>query len=325
MSWSATQQDAERLAPVAQSWHQYELTTNSWEIVKNHDVDSPPPIVPQDTTESSPRFVLATWNVEAFDREPARRITSILDQLLNHSPSPDVIFFQEVSITMLSALLNNSTIRDNWYSSEKDSQNWIGAPLAAFATITFLSKAKFGHFGRVALASLGRVSRIKYRSFYRRDALCSEVFVPSRQPGTQTITYKRLQLVNVHLDSLSNGAACRPAQLQCVGSLLHEVGHGLVAGDFNPVTPHIDASLVEDNDLLDAWKELKGEENGYTWGVNGTERFPANRMDKVATVGLRPLHIEVLHPMQVLLPGEDGSVPWSDHSGLKCTFTLASP
>ncbi|KAK0372505.1 hypothetical protein CLIM01_10128 [Colletotrichum limetticola] len=325
MSWSSTQQEAEGVAPIAQSWHQFEPTINTWEIVETHDVNNPPPSAPQDTTEISPHFVLATWNVEAFDQEPARRITAILDHLLNHSPSPDIIFFQEVSTTMLSALLNNSIVRDNWYSSEKDSRNWIGAPLTAFATMTLLSKAKFGHIGRAALAGLGRVSRIKYRSFYGRDALCSEVFVPSRQPGAQMAAYKRLQLVNVHLDSLSNGAAYRPAQLQCVGSLLHDVGHGLVAGDFNPVTPHIDASLVEDNGLLDAWKELKGEETGYTWGVNGTERFPANRMDKVAMVGLRPLHIEVLHPKQVLLPGEDGSVPWSDHSGLKCTFTLASP
>ncbi|KAG7077254.1 Endonuclease/Exonuclease/phosphatase family protein [Colletotrichum scovillei] len=303
MSWSSTQQEAEGLAPIAQSWHQYEPTINSWEIVENYDANNPPPYAPQDTTEMSPHLVLATWNVEAFDQEPARRITAILDHLLNHSPSPDVIFFQEVSTTMLSALLNNSMVRDNWYSSEKDSQNWIGAPLTAFATMTLLSKAKFGHIGRAALAGLGRVSRIKYRSFYRRDALCSEVFVPSRQPGAQMTAYKRLQLVNVHLDSLSNGAACRPAQLQCVGSLLHDVGRGLVAGDFNPVTPHIDASLVEDNGLVDAWKELKGEETGYTWGVNGTERFPANRMDKVAMVGLRPLHIEVLHPMQFHKPG----------------------
>ncbi|KAK1656207.1 Endonuclease/exonuclease/phosphatase [Colletotrichum phormii] len=325
MSSSPTQQDAEEPTPIAQSWHQYESTTNSWETVENHDINNPPPTPPQNTTDLSPRFVLATWNVEAFDREPARRIIAIFDHLINHSPSPDAIFLQEVSRPMLSALLTNDTVRENWISSEKDSKNWIGAPLTAFATMTLLSKAKFGHVGKAALAGLGRVSRIKYRSFYRRDALCSEVLVPSPQSGTQTTTYKRLQLVNVHLDSLSNGAACRPAQLQCVGSLLHDVGHGLVAGDFNPVTPHIDASLVEDNDLLDAWKELKGEETGYTWGVDGTERFPANRMDKVAMVGLSPLHIEVLHPMQLLLPGEDRSVSWSDHSGLKCTFTLASP
>ncbi|OHE99767.1 HET domain-containing protein [Colletotrichum orchidophilum] len=304
MSPLPTGKDAKEQAPIAQSWHHYEQTADSWKIVANHDVNDPPTTIPMDI-EASPRLVLATWNVRAISPEPARRIITILEHLINHAPSPDIIFLQEVSRSMLNALLTNDKVRDGWFSSERNTRNWIGTPLTSFATMTLLSKAKFGHVGRAALVGLGRISRIKYRSIWRRDALCSEVFIPSRRPSTPTGAYERLQLVNVHLDSLPSGASCRQTQLKLIGSLLHDAGHGLVAGDFNPVSPDTDAGLVEENGLLDAWKELKGEEHGYTWGVDGTAPFPPNRLDKVAMVGLRPIHINVLHPMQILLPGED--------------------
>jgi tyrosyl-DNA phosphodiesterase 2 len=113
-----------------------------------------------------------------------------------------------------------------------------------------------------------------------------------------------------------------------------------VAGDFNPVLPS-DDTLVGDNDLVDAWTELHPEEPGFTWGVDGKEPFPPNRMDRVATLGLAVHDIEVLHPGSIrrtavavdprgesaslnraeMHEGED-VVPWSDHSGLKCSFSV---
>lgn len=82
--------------------------------------------------------------------------------------------------------------------------------------------------------------------------------------------------------------------------------------------------------------ELHPGENGYTWGIDGQQPFPPNRMDKVAMLGLRAQEIEVIHPG--VLPREEISgqagereindgeasdlIPWSDHSGLRCVLSL---
>ncbi|KAG8421619.1 hypothetical protein J3458_003485 [Metarhizium acridum] len=80
--------------------------------------------------------------------------------------------------------------------------------------------------------------------------------------------------------------------------------------------------------------------------VDGQQPFPPGRLDKVGLVGLRPYHIEVMHPGVIDLGSNDGNrntsvkdtvsvcnetglvkpsdqiVPWSDHSGLKCSVEL---
>jgi tyrosyl-DNA phosphodiesterase 2 len=104
-----------------------------------------------------------------------------------------------------------------------------------------------------------------------------------------------------------------------------------VAGDFNPVLP-ADETVVRDNGLVDAWAELRPEDPGFTWGVDGKEPFPPNRMDKVAAVGLRVQDIEILSPGSILKtsptgeqPDGDNALAWSDHSGLRCSFKLVEP
>lgn len=100
-----------------------------------------------------------------------------------------------------------------------------------------------------------------------------------------------------------------------------------------------DDKLIQDNGLVDAWVELRHGEPGFTWGIDGKQRFPPSRLDKVATVGLESQDIEVLHPEFIANSGEtermrsaedlpsherkhdvDKPVPWSDHSGLRCSF-----
>ncbi|KAJ4259656.1 hypothetical protein NW762_007586 [Fusarium torreyae] len=174
---------------------------------------------------------------------------------------------------------------------------------------------------RFTSSNLGPSWRVKFPSRFGRDALCCDIFVPSLSSPADTSTKtSQLRLINVHLDSLPIQPSKRPEQLSTVAGLLREAGQGLVAGDFNPVLPE-DDSLVQGNGLVDAWVELHNSQPGFTWGVDGKQKFPAGRLDKVAMLGLRPVNIEVLHPDTVF--GEDGrTVPWSDHSGLKCTFNL---
>ena len=49
------------------------------------------------------------------------------------------------------------------------------------------------------------------------------------------------------------------------------------------------------------------------------------RLDKVATMGLKVKEMEVLRPglIEVPKPSEKPiEIPWSDHCGLRCTFTI---
>jgi tyrosyl-DNA phosphodiesterase 2 len=48
-------------------------------------------------------------------------------------------------------------------------------------------------------------------------------------------------------------------------------------------------------------------------------------LDKVAMMGLKAKEMEVLRPgsVEVPRPGEPPvEIPWSDHCGLRCTFTI---
>lgn len=134
--------------------------------------------------------------------------------------------------------------------------------------------------------------------------------------------------------------------------MLPAAGRGLVAGDFNPVLPS-DETLLRDSRLVDAWAELRPDEPGFTWGIDGGQPFPPTRLDKVGMLGLRPEGIEVLlcgdvaarsgsslrrqqqQQQQEETEGETAAgqrqeergnreemIPWSDHAGLKCSFNL---
>lgn len=281
-----------------------------------------------------------TWNVDAFgDNHESRMdgILSRLQQMLADDNGPDVVFFQEVSRKALAHLLQSVCFRDQWISSEADETNWADVP---FATMTLLSHSSFDIFSgngknssestSSSTANAGSgfcpVWRINYQSRFKRDALCCDIFWS---------TQKRVRLINVHLDSLPIQPNQRPHQVAIAANLLRTagVGRGVIAGDWNPVSED-DTALVERNRLVDAWERLRPGEDGYTWGLNekSEEPFPPARLDKVAVLGLKPLDIQVLHPGT--LPESRGpggkttagndreGVPWSDHSGLFCSFVI---
>ncbi|KAL0937446.1 endonuclease exonuclease phosphatase family protein [Colletotrichum truncatum] len=315
--------------PIYQSWHEYNHRNSDWEPVSD-STNTNAASGPHQQDDRKHEFTLASWNVDAFSPLPNDRLSAILSSLFDNSPSPDIIFLQEVCKPMISCILEDQRVRNSWYCSEKDG---IGMAGHLFMTVTLISKSRFGP--RASFGSLGKLSRIKYHSRYGRDALCSEVnILSSGKHEPKQPEYRRIQLINVHLDSLALTPSYRPRQLSVVATLLHEAGHGLVAGDFNPVLPE-DQTLIEENNLIDAWKAVHGDEPGYTWGVDGNEPFPPNRMDRIAMIGLEPFRMEVMRPGKIPLPKAEHSpskasssieaeedVPWSDHSGLKCTFSV---
>lgn len=255
-------------------------------------------------------------------------ILSQIQQLLADGQGPHIVFFQEVSPKALAHLLQNAWVREHWVSSEADKTNWAYLP---FATMILLSRGQLGLASggmepdhRNSLLSLGQIWRVKYPSRYGRDALCCDIFY-----GKDV----RVRLINVHLDSLDCQPNLRVRQVAITSSLLRVagVGRGLIAGDWNPVSKE-DATLIQDNKLVDAWERLRPREDGFTWGLNKKGApFPPGRLDKVAMLDLKPAEISVVHPgvlvaetgsSRVGVEGAAEEVAWSDHSGLLCIFTL---
>ncbi|KAK3295054.1 Endonuclease/exonuclease/phosphatase [Chaetomium fimeti] len=296
-----------------QSWHEFDENGNRWRVV---DSAQETPSDDQDGQEATDRpYTLVTWNVDYSSPLPGQRFSAILSHALSLSPAVDVIFLQELSREGFMVLLNEPEIRRRWFLSDADAVLPAGQ---SFTTITLLSKVRF--------QKPGPVWRVKYPSRFGRDALCCDVFAPSAAGNGKPGEGARIRLVNVHLDSLPIQPSLRPKQVSVIAALLRSAGRGIVAGDFNPVLP-ADSTLVEDNGLVDAWVELHPGNPGFTWGVDGKEPFPPNRMDKVAVAGLRAQDVGILSPGNIIREDHVGEpadrvVAWSDHSGLKCTFKL---
>jgi len=316
-----------------QPWHEFDEAKGSWAQLgtDSQPASSDDPVEPDSSSKQTSTLSLVTWNVDAFTDEHEDRMAGILSAIRNQASLPDVLFFQEVSIHALYFLLSDSWIRSNWYSSEADLTHWA---FQSFATMILLSKHAFtASSSDTTKYRMGRVWRVEFPSMYGRDALCCDVHLPT--------TDTPVRLITVHLDSLAMKPSLRPRQLAIVSGMLHRTGRGLVAGDFNPVLPE-DHGLVAENGLVDAWTELRPGEGGYTWGVDGKAPFPPSRLDKVAMVGLKARDIEIMHPGLLPRPsvipdfttgtvvpprssGPSQGIPWSDHSGLKCTLEISEP
>lgn len=272
-----------------------------------------------------PSLVLLTWNIDAGASRPQERASEIITAVTQLDPRADIIFLQEVSKLALQQILTDDRIRQDWFVSEHEDTTWGNKP---FTTVTLLSKK--------SIAVPGPIWRIDYPSHFGRTALCCDVFVPS---GREPVSGVRVRLINVHLDSLPIKPSHRPEQVSIASAFLRSAGCGLVAGDFNPVLDQ-DAELVEDNGLTDAWKTLRPDEPGYTWGADGQQPFPPSRLDKIALLGLQAHTIEAIEPKVLKQPEKqqnlraDTNSPglqqtpikdppsWSDHHALLCSFGL---
>ncbi|EIW80146.1 hypothetical protein CONPUDRAFT_144342 [Coniophora puteana RWD-64-598 SS2] len=277
------------------------------------------------------RLSIISWNIDAFSSRPVSRAKLILSHILEGPKSPDILFLQEVTPDVRASLLDDARVRAAFLVTDAEDQtSFEDVP---FATMTLLSSARFA-FGLDSQKEsdgieggenfmLGRISRVALPSKYRRDALYVDI-IPPTAPGTF------FRLINVHLDSLGDTLHYRTHQMEILANVLREPGcsGGVIAGDFNAISPE-DDGLVNKNGLVDAWVALHGgaDPDGATWGV-GVERrngLGPGRLDKIAMMGLKAKEMEVLRPgpIEVPRPGEEPvEIPWSDHCGLRCTFTI---
>jgi tyrosyl-DNA phosphodiesterase 2 len=226
---------------------------------------------------------------------------------------------QEVSREALTALLEESWIQQNWYTSDVNASAFGNQK---FISITLVSKLWVATNGIL----LGAIWRISLPSRFGRDALCCDLILNSSSKHTSGRRSLRIRLINVHLDSLPINPSLRPHQLSIGASYLSAAGRGIIAGDFNPVLPE-DDDLVRTNDLTDAWAHLHPNNPGHTWGVYGEQSFPPNRLDKVALFNLAPSGMGILQTSELGVCGEKTSVDvtksvskahFSDHLGLWC-------
>ena len=206
----------------------------------------------------------------------------------------------------------------------EDQTSFDGVP---FANMTLLSSNRFAFNSeedRGKKFILGPVYRVKLPSKYGRCAISVDIIPPST-PTTMC------RLINVHLDSLGDTLPYRIEQMAILANLLREpgCGGGLIAGDFNAISPE-DHALLDKNGLVDAWVALHGKKglDGATWGVGTVERHDGlgpGRLDKVAMLGVDAKDMEILRPglSEVPKPGVDSDyIPCSDHYGLRLGFTV---
>ncbi|KAJ2926552.1 hypothetical protein H1R20_g10546, partial [Candolleomyces eurysporus] len=288
---------------------------------------------PSDTAACSSDLSLITWNIDACSSRRIIRTKLILGSILEQPKRPDIVFLQEVTSDVRSSILDNAKVREAFLVTDaEDRTSFEGVP---FANMILLSNERFAfdlesqkEEDRVEGGSkfmLGPVSRVKLPSKYGRCALSVDI-IPPFAPSTPTTACR---LINVHLDSLGDTLPYRAEQMAIIANLLREpgCGGGLVAGDFNAISPE-DHALLEENGLVDAWLTLHGKEglDGATWGVGVKRRdgLGPGRLDKVAMLGVEAKEMEILRPglIEVPKPGGDSDyMPCSDHSGLRLRFT----
>ena len=286
--------------------------------------------------QATQKLSLISWNIDAFSPRPVSRAKLILSHILEAPNPPDLLFLQEVTPEVRASLLGDASVRAVFLATDAEDQTSFASEDVPFATMTFLSSARFtsaldsqkegdGMAERGEKFTIGPVSRVMLPSKYRRDALSVDVIHPRpMSPGTV------FRLINVHLDSLWNTLHYRAKQMEILANVLREPGcsGGIIAGDFNAISPE-DDGLVDKNGLVDAWVALHGRADldGATWGV-GVERrggFRSGRLDKVAMMGIQAEEIKVLRPgtIEVPRPGEKPvEIHWSDHCGLRFTFII---
>ncbi|KAL7919215.1 Endonuclease/exonuclease/phosphatase [Trichoderma austrokoningii] len=275
-------------------------------------------------------FSLITWNADFLSGHAQRRAGGIIDSIFSSGAPPDILFLQEVRYDVRASLLGNRHIRDAFLTTDAEDDVAFEDD-RPFATMAFLSKSRFAYGPESQEEEeeegegkfmVGPVFREELPSASGRDGLCLDV-IPPTAPDTF------IRLINVHLDSRDR-ISYRARQLEKLASALREPGciGGLLAGDFNSISAE-DHELIDENALEDAWLSLYGGTNpdAPTWSVGRRREaeFDPKRLDKVVMLGLKAKEMEILNPGFIHVPipgGLSKQLEWSDHSGLRCIFTV---
>lgn len=300
------------------------------------------------------KFLLITWNIDALIPHADERMTSALRYLrtLAESPpepfrkgTPVVIMLQEMLTSDLTLLMLEPWVKERFVMTDLTRSGWV----SNYGTVMLIDRGRVGCGANdttvVPGLEISNAFRVRWESKFGRDGLFVDLVFP---PATKKIeegegeregdgkkegSGRVVRLCNTHLESLACNPPVRPQQASRAAAFLHQKGiHGaIMAGDMNAIQPS-DRHIAEDNDLIDAYLALGGQEDhddGYTWGYQSRqgrrERFGCCRMDKVlysgglAMRGLQRIGIDVC--IEDDAAREDmkarGMGPWvTDHYGL---------
>lgn len=291
-----------------QKWHHCQ--NGRWEAVETSDLPDREPKnrAPDglDILAWIRNLEVVTWNVDAGSPSPESRMTTLLDDI-SVKTTADIIMLQEVNRAALARILAHPKVQNGFYISDANQTNF---GKQSFITVSIMEK----RFLLLPYVSLGAIWRVPLPSRFERDALCFDLTFGKLPPSTET---RRIRFINAHLDSLPINPSKRPEQVSIIAEYLRVAGHGLLAGDFNPVLPE-DAEIVSKNALNDAWTLLKPHDAGFTWGWAGDKEFPPGRFDKVVMHNLTPTEIYTVQPSSIDCGG--ATIQASDHLGVCCIF-----
>ena len=305
----------------------FDHSSRRWAPIPLRDAHGPSTQRPSRLAVADPHVVgkqtlsLTSWNIQTSHSKPIERSELILDHIFKAPKFPDIILLQEVTPKVRQSLLSNPRVRSSFVTTDAEDDTFFKK--VPFATMTLLSNKRFGSpllaeedeaeaEGGPKMIRLDSVFRTELPSRYNRDVLCVNIAAPAA-PGTV------LRLLNVHLDSL-DAQFIRMLQMHVLTGLMREPGcsGAIIAGDLNAIYPD-DYTFVDKNELADAWVARHEPDGGATWGV-GVELGDGLRpggLDKAVMLGAQPNEIEVLQPGLI-----GPYTPWSDHRGLRCTFTI---
>jgi tyrosyl-DNA phosphodiesterase 2 len=280
--------------------------------------------IPDDLPAS---LTLVTWNVDFSKPYATQRLTAALGHLevkltddKGGKPPPCLILLQEIRDGAFDTLLAHPWVRE-WFMVVPGDPTEGWPQDARYGTVTLIARSM----------KLTASTCVHFEeSWMHRNALVTDVMLGGAEGHARV-----LRVINTHLESLPMGTPRRVVQLKVIAELLEQgktesggVG-GIVGGDMNAIAPS-DATLPEQNGLLDAWEEKRrrdgegGEdkdEDGMTWGYQPPCQYPPGRLDKILYTSSDVFEVRDIRRLgineRVSLP-EDKSEWVSDHYGLLC-------
>jgi len=264
---------------------------------------------------------IITWNIDFMTKHAEERLSACLRHIeedvlqckAGEAPEPCCILLQEVLATAIPHLLRDTWVRNWFLVTPYSSSKWPDG--ARYGNITLVSRSLMIAECHILHYGLTRMER---------TSLCVKIRLNYPAPSRETAI---ICVVNTHLESLTQGAVCRPHQLEMCSRFLRLGGvvGGVVAGDMNSIMP-TDQVIEKDVGLRDAWR--KGSADiGKTWGYQGqNEGFPCARLDKVFYLPVQGYKVDEPRCIGVGVKTRGSSSSealWaSDHYGLETTLRM---
>lgn len=300
--------------------YRFRPSKNAWKHAATFGLRNDIP--PEEKKPPCSQMRIITWNIDFSSKHAEERLTvclrhieeDVLQCKAGGAPEPCCILLQEVSDTVMPHLLRDTWVRKWFTVAPHSSVKW----------------PKGAHYGNITLVSrsltIAECDILHYgHTGMDRTSLCVKIRLNYPGPSRETAI---ICVVNTHLESLPQGAVCRPRQLEMCSRFLRlrGVSGGVVAGDMNTIMPE-DEGIEKEVGLRDAWRKGSAD-SGKTWGYQGQneEKHPCGRLDKIFYLPSRGYKVDEPRRIGVgvKIKGTSSSETlWaSDHYGLETTLRM---